>query len=529
MNPPTPSETPSAAETDEPVVPRRADRIFCPHCDSKLDVSGILPFLNVHCPNCKRMLTVPMLLANYELVGLIGAGAMGRIYRAYERALTRHVAIKLMSGGGGPEACAQFVREARLAAQLHHPNIVQIYTVGEEAGQPYIVMELLDGGSLESLVGATGAGSEARILRAARDVCRGLEAAHAAGLVHGDIKPSNILFDRTGTARVTDFGVADLLPRGAATGGIVWGTPYYISPERATGKAADHRSDMYSLGATLFHALTGEPPFKGGKPEDVVSARIGRRAPDIGLRRPGLSAATRDLVNRMLEPTPAARHPTHASLEADIRSALDLVQESLSGRVTPQPPPAPHMSLSARILIAVLASAALAGGAFWLARRNPPVETAAAPVVEPAGTPPPAAPAPIPVAPVPATPAPPVVPESSPPAPTPVEAASAPAPALKVVPVDEAAEHIGERVTVEGLVSGGRYLPDSKTKPTLLNFGPPFPNQTFTIVIRAEARDAFEAPPEADLLQKTVRVTGFVTSHKGKPQIEVTDRAQMSW
>ena len=522
MNPSTTSDPSTDAEADEPVVPRHADRIFCPHCDSKLDVSGILPFLNVHCPNCKRMLTVPMLLAHYELVGLIGAGAMGRIYRAYERALTRHVAIKLMSGGGGPEACAQFVREARLAAQLHHPNIVQIYTVGEEAGQPYIVMELLDGGSLESLVGATGAGSEARILRAARDVCRGLEAAHAAGLLHGDIKPSNILFDRTGTARVTDFGVADLLPRGAATVGIVWGTPYYISPERATGRPADHRSDMYSLGATLFHALTGEPPFKGGKPEDVVSARIGRRAPDIGLRRPGLSAATRDLVNRMLEPTPAARHPTHASLEADIRSALDLVQESLSGRVTPQPPPAPRMSRSARIGVAVLASAALAGGAFWLARRNPPVEPATAPAVETSAPTPPAAPAPVL-----ATPAP--VPDSAPPAPAPVEAVAAPAPEPRLVPVEEAAEHIGERVTVEGVVSGGRYLPDSKTKPTLLNFGPPFPNQTFTIVIRAEARDEFETPPEADLLQKTVRVTGFVTSHKGKPQIEVTDRAQMSW
>ena len=240
------------------LICNRVDKMACGHCGKHLDVSSQEPFTVIECPHCGTKQTVPAQLGQFLLVEQLGAGGMGAVYRAVDSALGRFVAIKVMKKAlGDDEALVEsFLREARAAAALNHPNIVQIYSCGQEKGQPYIVMELVGGGRLDLMMADGKKVDEVRLLEVALDVSEGLKAANGVGLVHGDIKPANILFDKSGTAKVVDFGLAQFVNRQQEQGGV-WGTPYYISPERARGGKADHRSDIYSLGATMFHALTG--------------------------------------------------------------------------------------------------------------------------------------------------------------------------------------------------------------------------------------------------------------------------------
>jgi hypothetical protein len=264
-----------------------------------------------------------MMLGPFLLVARMGAGGMGSVYRALDTALNRFVAIKVMKAslGEDPALVASFIREAQAAAALNHRNIVQIYSCGTEQGQPYIVMELVSGGRLSNLFTAEKPMDEAALLKLAIDVADGLDAANAAGLVHGDIKPENVLIDEKGTAKIVDFGLAQFV-NAQKDRGEIWGTPYYISPERARGNKADHRSDIYSLGATLFHALSGQPPFDGKTATDVVLARLKHPPPDLAALRPGLTPETVQAVKRMMAADPFLRYPNATSLRSDLQAAL---------------------------------------------------------------------------------------------------------------------------------------------------------------------------------------------------------------
>ena len=314
------------------VLATRLQKIACAKCGKHLDVSAIAPFTIIHCPECQTEMPVPALLGPFLLVEVLGSGGMGAVYRAVDQALGRQVAIKVMKASMGvdQQLVDSFLREARAAAALNHPNIVQIYSCGQERGQPYIVMELVGGGRLDQLISGNKPVPEARILEIALNVAEGLKAANEVGLVHGDIKPANILFDDKGTAKVVDFGLAQFVNRQAEQSGGIWGTPYYISPERARGGKADHRSDIYSLGATLFHALTGQPPFDGKTAQDVVLARLKAPPPDARSFNPALHGPTASLIARMLSPEPATRYPNTASLMADLREALQVAKSTPS-------------------------------------------------------------------------------------------------------------------------------------------------------------------------------------------------------
>jgi len=257
---------------------------------------------------------------------------MGAVYRALDETLGRYVAIKVMrrSLAADRQFVENFLREARAAAALSHPNVVQVYSCGEWRGQPYIVMELVDGGRLDEEISRGEPMDEVRALEIALDVAEGLRAAAEIGLVHGDIKPANILFDSHGTAKVADFGLARFARREPESG-EVWGTPYYIAPEKARRQKVDHRADIYSLGATLYHALGAKPPFEGETATDVVLARL--KNPAIGLRviRPSLQPETADVVARMLEADPFMRYPTYESLIADLREALRIAKQQSRG------------------------------------------------------------------------------------------------------------------------------------------------------------------------------------------------------
>ncbi len=305
-------------------------QLTCAGCQKVLDVSHLNPFTTIKCPECGMEQIVPAKFGGFLLVKQLGAGGMGVIYRAVDRELGRQVALKVMkkSLGDNPEFYKSFKHEAQAAAALNHRNVVQIYSFGQYNGQPYIVMELVAGGKLDDLSAGTGNIDELKALEIHLEVAEGLMAASDVGLVHGDVKPANILFGKSGEAKVVDFGLASYIGD-QKQGGQVWGTPYYIAPEKARGKKADFRSDIYSLGATLFHVLTGKPPFDGPTSNDVVMARLNQPAPNILDVNPNLHQETAQMVARMLETDPAMRYPSYPALLIDMRNAINAARKPL--------------------------------------------------------------------------------------------------------------------------------------------------------------------------------------------------------
>lgn len=315
-------------------IGEKVDTLVCLQCGETLDVSTAVPFSVVVCPVCETKQTVPRTLGPFLLIKFLGKGGMGEVYRGFDPLLKRHVAIKVLGDiiEHNPDAVENFMREARAAAQINSPNVVSIYSVGEIGNQPYIVMELINGGQLDKLI-ARHPISEEQALNILRDAAFGLMAAQEIGLFHGDIKPENILFDQHGTAKIADFGLAQFLSKGSkAKSGEIWGTPYYIAPEKVKHRHEDYRSDIYSLGATFFHILTGEPPFEGDTAIDVVLARLKQLPPDIRDINPDFHEETALLVNRMLEPEPDMRFPNYASLIADIDKAAVAIKTKPSQR-----------------------------------------------------------------------------------------------------------------------------------------------------------------------------------------------------
>src|SRR5581483_5716972 len=220
-------------------------------------------------------LTGRVLAGRYRLVAPLGTGASGRVYAAWDVRLQRKVAVKVLHAALADDAgfLRRFGAEAQLAASLHHPNVVAVYDWGEDTdslgtpqtpGTPFMVLELLEGGSLRSLLDRGDRLSPAQAAAVGRQVAAGLDYAHARGLVHRDVKPANLLFDEHGTARVADFGLARALAEASWTepAGAVLGTARYAAPEQVRG-VVDARSDVYSLALVLVEAVTGAVPFAG--------------------------------------------------------------------------------------------------------------------------------------------------------------------------------------------------------------------------------------------------------------------------
>lgn len=295
----------------------------CPKCRCTMETAGLEAFSPIICPQCGQEMQVSARLGNFLLVRLIGAGGMGGVYWARDRVLNRDVAIKVMlkSLGDDRKFIETFLREAQAAARINHPNIAQIYSFGQEKGQPYIVMELVTGGGLDKLMEVTPQMDQAVVMRIGLEMAEALKQASESGLVHGDIKPENILIGEGGISKLVDFGIASM--SGSSKSAEIWGTPYYIAPEKVKRKKADFRSDMYSLGGTLYHALAGVPPFDGPDAVTVVKARfISPPTPLIELRK-DIDPDVVDVVMRMLALEPARRHPTYDSLISDMRRYVD--------------------------------------------------------------------------------------------------------------------------------------------------------------------------------------------------------------
>jgi len=256
-------------------------------------------------------------IPRYRILEELSRGGMGVVYRALDPQLGREVALKVIleTGEATAERRERFARETQLAARLQHPNIVPVYDSGDHEGRAFLAMQLVDGTTLEK------ARPDARTaLAAVRDAARALDYAHRQGVIHRDVKPANLLLDRQGRVYVTDFGVA------RATGisapltlpGIVVGTPAYMSPEQARGTEADARSDIYSLGATLYELVAGVPPFGGPDPRAVLEAVIGREPARPRALRPGLSRNVEAVLQKAMDRDPRERYATAADLADDI-------------------------------------------------------------------------------------------------------------------------------------------------------------------------------------------------------------------
>ena len=397
-------------------------------------------------------MATPARIGRYRVLGVLGQGAMGVVYRARDDSLDRDVALKLMRGAGGAEDRARFLREARAAARLQHPNIVTIYEADEHDGEPFIAMELLEGTDLQRAIEAGLRPDPKVTLPIVLQLLAGLGHAHEHGIVHRDVKPSNVFLPRGRPAKIMDFGVARLAGGSAASG--VVGTPNYMSPEQVRGGSVDGRSDVFSAGLILYELVTGEKAYRG---DSVVALlyKIAHEDPDLSLLPRGEPwARLREVLSSALARDPRQRHPSAGHMQdqlalalRDLGGAADWTTASDRGVLArsrarrapagaapgeqraaapaPVPAAAPRAASAMRgpVLAAAVGVAGLAAGGLWLARVRRPAE-APAPVRSLAAS---AAPAPttVPPGPAPSPSLPDARSSDSPPAASPVPSARA--------------------------------------------------------------------------------------------------------
>jgi len=303
------------ATEERPIVNR------CPECSRSLDVTGLAPFSKIECPRCGASVRVRTAMGQYDILGPLGEGGMSMVFKARDRHLGREVALKVLhqSLSRDEALTAMFEREAKLTASILHPNVVKVYTVGNDQGYFFIAMELVDATSLEQLIGRKGALPESGVLPIAHDVVRGLAAAYQEGLIHRDIKPGNMLVTEDGTTKLVDFGLA-VHQGGADESEDLWATPFYVPPEKLDGEPDTYLGDIYSLGATLYHALAGRPPFETNTSSLDVLRRAKRNEVDLKSAAPGVSKNTVRLIEKMMAYRPADRPQSYEAILEQVES-----------------------------------------------------------------------------------------------------------------------------------------------------------------------------------------------------------------
>ncbi len=272
------------------------------------------------------MLAPGSTFAGYEVESVVGAGGIGILYRARQVRLDRPVALKLVEPdvARDPVIRERLRREARMVAALDHPNVVPLYEAGEERGTVYIVTRWVEGTELGTLVQSHGPLEPGRAARTAAQIAAALEVAHEQGLVHRDVKPSNVILTSEDHVYLTDFGLAKRAETAPGLTGVdqMLGTVDYVAPEQIEGSEPDARGDIYSLGCVLFETLMGEAPFadqKGGMAK--MWAQINAEPPSVRERRPDVSPALEEVIGRAMAKAPDAR-PTAAAFRNDVLAAI---------------------------------------------------------------------------------------------------------------------------------------------------------------------------------------------------------------
>ncbi len=284
--------------------------VKCGWCENTMFIPGDLPPLATEaCSKCGHAVMMPMQLRQFELRSLLGSGGNGNVYRAWDTTLDRFVAVKLMKKELMEDAKAMeaFYREARACARLNHTNIIHIYTFDEWEGHQYLVMELADRGSLDARIDKLRVLSELDVLDIGIKIASALDMALKYNLLHRDIKPGNILFNADHEPKLVDFGLARNLEAEVESSDVTEGTPYYVAPEKIKREPETFLSDMYSLGATLYHAVTGHVPFDAPTVEELVAAQVQTPLTPPNLVVPEITQPTSDALVRALAKNPADR------------------------------------------------------------------------------------------------------------------------------------------------------------------------------------------------------------------------------
>jgi TolB-like protein/Tfp pilus assembly protein PilF len=327
-------------------------------------------------------------LGPYEILGQIGAGGMGEVYRAKDPRLGRDVAIKVLPASFSQDAdrLRRFEQEARAAGVLNHPNITAVYDIGTHDGAPYVVQELLEGETLRAvLAGATLPPRKA--IDYALQIAHGLAAAHEKGIVHRDLKPENLFVTKDGRIKILDFGLAKLihteeespitaLPTETAgtEPGVVLGTLSYMSPEQVRGQPTDTRSDIFSFGAILYELLSGRRAFRGASAADTMSAILKEDPPDLSVTNQDLPPGLERTVRHCLEKSPEQRFQSARDLAFDLESLSDM-RHVTAGRAAraASPPRRRLLLLGAGVAVVLLAL----GGITWVRSRGNPIHSVA--------------------------------------------------------------------------------------------------------------------------------------------------------
>jgi serine/threonine protein kinase len=321
--------------------PAFLDRAFSTNDSLRRDVESFLSsndkvrssFLQ-SAPNARLGLTKGTKLGDFEILSLLGSGGMGEVYRARDLRLERDVAIKVLPTfvSCNPERLRRFEQEAKAAAVLNHPNILAVFQMGKHEGAPYLVSELLEGETLREQV-KHGPMALKRVMDYGVQIAHGLTAAHERGIVHRDLKPENLFVTRDGRIKILDFGLAKLKHQESESQlsketldtepGAVLGTVGYMSPEQVRGQTADHRSDIFTLGAVLYEMATGQRAFSGDSPADVMSAILTREPPGIAANDADLAPSLKRIISRCLEKSASLRFQS----ALDVAFALDAISD----------------------------------------------------------------------------------------------------------------------------------------------------------------------------------------------------------
>ncbi len=309
--------------------------IPCPQCGQEIEASGRGIGVELVCPLCGQPFLYHVRFSHYLLEKRVGSGGMAAVYLAHDEIARRQVAVKVLNRklSDDPRFVKSFENETRITASLNHPNIVQVYESGCWEGQEYLVMEYLPGGSLDDRLASGHLLNEAEALDLGAAVIAGLRCAASQGLIHRDIKPGNILPGWDGTPKLVDFGLCLAIAAQQEETPEVWGTASYLPPERLERQPEDLRSDIYGLGATLFHGLAGRPPYLERDPLKIAACH--QAGPPARLREvaPGVSEATAALIDRAIQKRPDDRF---ASYE-EMLEAIERARKSL-GPVKPEKP-----------------------------------------------------------------------------------------------------------------------------------------------------------------------------------------------
>lgn len=346
-----------------------------------------------------------VLEGRYRIERLIGSGGMGEVWLAEDRRLGRWVAIKLLRDGSAGDVDREIEREARLTARLQHPNIVAIYDAGHAGDRAFLVMEYVHGVSLRDLLDIRGGRlPEEEAVRYGRQVADALAYAHGQGIFHSDIKPENILITEDGVAKAVDFGIAQTVNRTLSTSEArsILGTIAYLAPEVIQGEPPDARSDVYSLGLTIYELVAGRLPFSGVNPAAMAGQRLVRAPAPLRAHAPEASPALESILARALALVPADRFGGAAEFSSALRRAGEGAQAS------PRPAPVivPRSPVPRRVvnpkrraggglwlavaLTGLLAVTAGTAAALWAGSRDNGTDTIPTPTVEPTATPTPA-------------------------------------------------------------------------------------------------------------------------------------------